>query len=332
MQLVVVRLVCEPNCRATHCWTDALRLGRFDLIFGNRRNMRDEQDGEGCCMIEIVPIIDEDCFEIALETMFPLAQSERLAAEASWLCPDHLDTTFARVRLGMKSWLIQTGRHNILVDTCIGQHKERPRHAAWHNRASDRYLRNLAKVGLSPNDIDFVLCTHLHADHVGWNTRMENGRWAPTFPRARYAMSRRELDDWLSVAAGSDEPVNHGALEDSILPVVDSRMAHFVGAGEELVPGASIISLPGHTLDHFGLQLKRNTCDALFCGDAIHSPLQLCFPEWSSAFCDDAATAAATRIAMLGRAVDEGLELYPAHFRGNGSLRIRRVDNGFRPV
>lgn len=283
-------------------------------------------------MAEIVPIVDEDCFEIALNAIFPLARAERLVPESSWLCPDHLDTGLTRVKLGMKSWLIRTEPYIILVDTCIGQHKERPRHAAWHHRASDRYIRDLAALGLSPNDIDFVFCTHLHADHVGWNTRLENGRWIPTFPRARYAMSRRELDDWRIAAAGSDQPVNHGALEDSLLPVVEREMAHFVGAGDELVPGATIVSLPGHTVDHFGLLLKRNISDALFCGDAIHSPLQLRFPEWTSAFCGDAGAAIATRIAMLDWAADEGLELYPAHFRGSGSLRIQRADGAFRPA
>jgi len=232
----------------------------------------------------------------------------------------------------MKSWLIRLGRLNILVDTCIGQHKERPRHAAWHRRASDRLLRHLAETGLSPDDIDIVLCTHLHADHVGWNTRLDNGRWVPTFPRARYAMSRRELDDLRRAAAENAGPVNHGALEDSILPVVERQMALFVSPGDELAPGATVVSLAGHTPDHFGLHLKRSTCDALFCGDAIHSPLQLRFPEWTSAFCADATAAVATRIAMLDRAAGDGVELYPAHFRGTGSLRVRRADGAFRPA
>ncbi len=283
-------------------------------------------------MIEIQPLVDEDCFEVALSMIFPTAQPERLAAEAAWLCPDHMDAGITRVRLGMKSWLIRMGGFNILVDTCIGQHKERPGHPAWHRRTSDRFLRDLAEAGLAPDDIDVVMCTHLHADHVGWNTRLQDGRWVPTFPRARYAMSRRELDHWVRIAAEAPGPANHGSLADSVLPVVERDMALFIGAGDELAPGAVVVSLPGHTVDHFGLQLTRSGGDALFCGDAIHSPLQLRFPGWGSAFCGDPAAATWTRIAMLERAADEGLELYPAHFRGPGSFRIRRADGAFRPV
>jgi glyoxylase-like metal-dependent hydrolase (beta-lactamase superfamily II) len=281
---------------------------------------------------EITPIVDEDCFDIALHRIFPAAEVERLRGKESWLCPDHLDPTLAHVRLGMKSWLVRAGTLRILVDTCIGQHKQRPGHAAWHLRSSDRLLRELARCGLAPSDIDVVLCTHLHADHVGWNTRLQDGRWVPTFPNARYAMSRRELDDWQRIAAGAAAPVNHGALDDSILPVVDAGLAMFVAAGDELLPGISITSLAGHTIDHFGLSVRRPGRDALFCGDAIHSPLQLAFPHWTSAFCHDPERAIATRIAMLEMAADTGCELLPAHFRGRGSLGVRRHDGAYLPA
>ncbi|MFC0204591.1 MBL fold metallo-hydrolase [Novosphingobium soli] len=282
--------------------------------------------------VRIAPLIDEDCFEIGLNHLFPSADAARLAGEADWLCPDHLDPSMATVRLGMKSWLVRAGGRTILVDTCIGQHKERPRHPAWHRRASDRLLRELSHAGLAPTDIDLVLCTHLHADHVGWNTRLEDGRWVPTFPRARYAMSRREMEDWRARARHSAEPVNHGAFADSILPVVDAGLALFVTAGDALAEGVTVEALPGHTAEHFGLHVDRPQGAALFCGDAIHSPVQLLVPEWTSAFCGDPDLAIATRIAMLDRAAHEGLELYPAHFRGAGSLRIRRHGGAFRPA
>lgn len=281
---------------------------------------------------EIRPIIDEDCFEINLTHIFPAADPARLAGEEHWLCPEHLDPAMAKVRLGMKSWLVRAGGRTILVDTCIGQHKKRPRHAAWHRRTSDRLLRELAAIGLAPEDIDIVLCTHLHADHVGWNTRLLDGRWVPTFPNARYALSRREAEDWRVRAAASDEPVNHGAYVDSILPVVEHGLAFYVAAGDDLADGVTIEALPGHTIDHFGLHVRRREGGALFCGDAIHSPLQLRVPEWTSAFCGDPQLAIATRIAMLDRAADEGFELFPAHFRGSGSLRVRRDGGAFRPA
>lgn len=287
---------------------------------------------ERACATEIVPIVDEECFEIALEAIFPAANPAALGAAHDWLSPDHLDPERTRVRLGMKSWLVRAGGCNILVDTCIGQHKDRSRHPAWHRRTSDRLLRELAGAGLAPEDIDIVVCTHLHADHVGWNTRLDNGRWVPTFPRARYGMSRRELAGWRDLAAASTEPVNHGAYVDSILPVVESGQAVFLAPGDLLAPGVRVEALPGHTIDHFGLLVTRKDADALFCGDAIHSPLQLHFPEWTSAFCTDPAMAIATRRAMLGRVADEGIELYPAHFRGAGCMRIARAGDAFQPA
>lgn len=281
---------------------------------------------------EIISLTDEDCFEIDIGTLFPAADTNLLRTQGAWLAPEHLDPDFRRVRLAMRSWLIRTGHTNILVDTCIGQHKERPRHPAWHRRTSDRLLHELADAGLVPEDIDMVLCTHLHADHVGWNTRLDNGRWVPTFPRASYCMSGKELEDWRHIAAKTGTPVNHGALDDSILPVIEAGQSRFVCPGDELAPGVKVEALPGHTVDHLGLLVSRNLSDALFCGDAIHSPLQLLCPEWSSAFCDDPQLSASTRIAMLGRIADQGLELFPAHFRGTGSLRLRRDGDAFRPA
>jgi glyoxylase-like metal-dependent hydrolase (beta-lactamase superfamily II) len=282
--------------------------------------------------IDIRALIDEDCFEIALMQIFPMADARRLADDEHWLCPFHLDPAMEQVRLGMKSWLVRAGGRTILVDTCIGQHKQRPRHPAWHQRSSDRLLREIAAVGLTPEDIDIVLCTHLHADHVGWNTRLVDGRWVPTFPRARYAMSRREVEDWQALTLASPGPVNHGAFTDSILPVVEHGLALYVTAGDQLAEGVTVEALPGHTVEHFGLHVARAGGAALFCGDAIHSPIQLRVPEWTSAFCGDPQLAIATRIAMLERAAEEGIELFPAHFRGPGRLRIRRDGDAFRPA
>jgi glyoxylase-like metal-dependent hydrolase (beta-lactamase superfamily II) len=282
--------------------------------------------------IDIRPLVDADCFTIALNRIFPEADLTRLTGEEHWLCPDHLDATMDNVLLGMKSWLIRLDGQVILIDTCIGQHKDRPRHPAWHRRTSDRLLRELSVAGHTAQDVDLVLCTHLHADHVGWNTRLEDGRWVPTFPRARYAMSRREVEAWRDRARGSAQPVNHGAFDDSILPVMEQGLAFFVSAGDEIGPGAVVEGLPGHTIDHFGLRLDRPQGAALFCGDAIHSPLQMLIPEWTSAFCENPQEAITTRFEMLGRAAEHDTELFPAHFRGAGSLRVRRAGSAFRPA
>ena len=276
----------------------------------------------------VTAIVDKDCFEIDLARMFPTASADAMAAHA-WLAPHHYDPTARRIRLGMHSFLIRTGTLNILVDMCVGEHKERPAHPAWHRQTGSRFLPGLAAAGLTPDDIDLVFCTHLHADHVGWNTRLVDGRWVPTFPRARYAVSAQELAFWQAEQAASPQPVNHGAFLDSVLPIVEAGLTMPVAPGDRLDGGLAFVDLAGHTPGHMGLEIVRPGARALFCGDAIHSPVQLPYPDWSSAFCDDAQASARTRRAMLERTADEGVLLCPAHFRHARWTRIRRAGNGF---
>lgn len=276
----------------------------------------------------VTAIVDQDCFEIDLHRIFPTADAT-LLAEHPWLAPHHYDPVGQRIRLGMHSFLIRTPTLNILVDMCVGEHKERPRHPAWHRQTGSRFLPGLAAAGLTPDDIDLVFCTHLHADHVGWNTRLIDGRWVPTFPKARYAVSAQELAFWQAEQAASAEPVNHGAYLDSVLPIVEAGLAMPVAPGDRLDGGLHFTDLAGHTPGHMGLEVVRPGARALFCGDAIHSPIQLPFPDWSSAFCDSAQASARTRRAMLNHAADNGLLLCPAHFRHVRAVRICRHGDNF---
>lgn len=279
----------------------------------------------------ISPLVDADCFEIALDRIFPGADTAALAGH-DWLHPHHVDLPRATVKLGMHGFLIQTPTLNIIVDTCIGAHKNRPAHPAWHQRATNRFIDDLHANGLGVEDVDLVFCTHLHADHIGWNTRLENGQWVPTFPRARYVMSEVELSFWLDRAVETDGSVNHGSLHDCVLPILDHGQAILSASGDTLVSGLTLVSLPGHSVDHLGLELRRPGGRALFCGDAIHSPAQLVRPDWASAFCQDAAQAIETRRSMLERAADQDQLLFPAHFRDGKAMRIRRNGDIFLPV
>ena len=144
------------------------------------------------------------------------------------------------------SYLIQTGRHRILVDACVGNDKERPYRASWH-RAQFPFMQSLAQAGVSPEDIDFVCCTHMHADHVGWNTRLQNGQWVPTFPKARYVFAQTEYSHWEkthreALAKGEPSP-NHGSFADSVLPVVEAGRALMVQDDFELI-GWDFVSNP----------------------------------------------------------------------------------------
>ena len=170
-------------------------------------------------------IIEMECgFTPALEFL-PNLTPEVLAENRSWLAPAGLDAHDNLV-LCFQSYVVQTGKHNILVDSCVGNDKDRPARALWHQKKDDAFMRGLKAIGLTVNDIHFVLCTHLHVDHVGWNTRLENGRWVPTFPKARYLFGRRDYAYFQANPEG--EALHHEAFLDSIVPVMEAGQGELV--------------------------------------------------------------------------------------------------------
>src|SRR5262249_55058060 len=154
---------------------------------------------------------------------------------------------------------------NILIDTCVGNHKPRPARPAWHMRTSDQYERNLAATGLTVDDIDYVMCTHLHVDHVGWNTRLDNGRSVPTFPKAKYLFLDRELAFWSDKEKA--DPAAHPWITDSVLPVVAANRAEMVRSDHRLNELVQLVPTPGHTIDHFSVHVGKSGQDAIIAGD-----------------------------------------------------------------
>jgi glyoxylase-like metal-dependent hydrolase (beta-lactamase superfamily II) len=264
-------------------------------------------------------VVDLDPFAIPLDFIFPGATIEALAPHRDALAPTHVDFDNATILIAIQSHLIRFGGKTILLDACVGEHKARPLRPDWNQRAATSYIANLASAGCAPDDIDIVMCTHLHADHVGWNTRFESGRWVPTFAKARYLMSQVEVD-------------HHRSYQDSVLPILERGLVTLVQPGDEIVNGATIIALPGHAPGQVGLEVVAGQDQhLLFCGDAIHSPVQIFNPDWPSVFCHDRAQAAATRRALLERAAAENLRVLPAHLRG-GCTRVRATNTAFSPA
>ena len=275
-------------------------------------------------------VVDMDPFALPLNFILPRAERRALDEERA-LLEGHVDFASNDILLAVQSHLVRAGGLNILVDTCVGEMKPRPRRAEWDRRAASGYIGRLAAAGCRPEDVDVVLCTHLHVDHVGWNTQLRDGRWVPTFPKARYVMGRADLDHWTAEFA-RDPSVNHGSFADSVLPVIAAGQAEPVDPGHVVADGASILPLPGHTPGQVGLDVATAGGTRLIvCGDAIHSPVQVLRPEWSSAFCSDPAQAAATRTELLERAVSDDVVLIPAHLRASG-MRVRRLGGRFRPM
>jgi glyoxylase-like metal-dependent hydrolase (beta-lactamase superfamily II) len=227
--------------------------------------------------------------------------------------------------LCFQSYIVKTPHHTILIDSCIGNDKPRPARPNWHMKTDDSYMRGLGAAGFSVNDIDFVMCTHLHVDHVGWNTRLENGRWVPTFPKARYVFAQSEYDYWHEQNAKAEVP----PFADSVLPVVEAKRADFVANDFSLGDHVRIQPTPGHTPGHVAFAFGKGKDDAVFAGDLVHSPLQTLYPELSPKFDVDPKQAAATRRSFFERYCDTDTQCCTAHFPSPSTGKIRRKGNGF---
>ena len=260
--------------------------------------------------------------------IFPDATDAAMAGEKDWLLPHFLDPGSGRLLMSLHSYVILTQHHTILVDTCVGNHKDRPSTPAWHRRDTG-WLDDLRALGVTPESVDFVLCTHLHVDHVGWNTRLEDGRWVPTFPNARYLFHRDEYAHWQTnempyVGYGTTE----GSFEDSVLPVVSAGLADFVDGDHAIEDGLFLEVSPGHTPGHVCLHLQGAGEHALFTGDMMHHPVQVAYPEWNSRYCHDPSLSRATRQSYVERYADTATRILAAHFPQPVAGRI--VSNGAR--
>jgi glyoxylase-like metal-dependent hydrolase (beta-lactamase superfamily II) len=263
-------------------------------------------------------------FTPALEFL-PNLTKEVLDANRSWLHPAALDADDNLV-LCFQSYVIKTGKHNILVDSCVGNDKERTARPLWHKKKDDAFMRGLAAAGLTVNDIDFVLCTHLHVDHIGWNTRLENGRWVPTFPKARYIFSKTELDFWIEESKTTDLP----QIVDSVIPIVEAKACDVVTSDYSLNDMITLIPTPGHTIDHYAVTLGRNGKDAVFTGDLIHTPLQALYPELSMRVDYNPAQGVESRKRFLETYCDTSTLCCFAHFPSPSKGYVKRWGNGFK--
>lgn len=271
----------------------------------------------------------EGAFFNALE-FFPTLTPALLEENLSWLAPKFIEPETNKLILCIQSYVVRTPHHNILIDTCVGNHKPRPTRPPWHMRTSGDYEKNLAATGLGVEDIDYVMCTHLHPDHVGWNTRLDNDRWVPTFPKARYLFSERELAHWTEKERA--DPAGHPWITDSVLPVVADNFAELVKSDHQLNELVRLMPTPGHTIDHFSVHVGRPGHDALIAGDMIHSPLQARYPELGMRADHDSVQAGETRRKVFGRFCDSSTLVCTVHFPSPSAGRIARWDDGFRLV
>jgi glyoxylase-like metal-dependent hydrolase (beta-lactamase superfamily II) len=267
-------------------------------------------------------VADEERFAVPRQVIFP-GTGPALLARAAALDPLGVDPAADMVLLRIQVFAIEAFGRIVLVDGGVGDDKERPARASWHRRHTD-FLDRLA---IAPEAVEAVLFTHLHADHVGWATRLVAGRWVPTFPRARHIVAATEYEYWAARHAAG--PVNHGCFADSVLPLAEAGLLDPVAVDHAPFPGLRFRPLPGHTPGQVGITLQGRHRTALIAADVLHHPVQLLAPSVVSAFCTDPAQAIATRLSLIEEAISEGLPIVPHHARGRPIWHLAREGEAF---
>jgi glyoxylase-like metal-dependent hydrolase (beta-lactamase superfamily II) len=278
--------------------------------------------------IQVHRVVEQVGTFFSRQEFFPSLTDEVYAANKNWLEPHYFEPGSERVMLTIQSWIVKTKHHTILVDTCCGNDKERPNRPMWHMQKLDTYLKALKRVGLAPEDIDIVMCTHLHGDHVGWNTKLDNGRWVPTFPKARYLMTATELDFWSKRHA--DKPETCRWIGDSVLPVVEAGMVERVTSSHAVGDHVHLVPTPGHSIDHFGVHVGIEGRDALITGDFVHSPIQCRYPDLGMFSDYNQKQGCATRHAMFQRFVDTPTVMCMTHVNAPSMGHLSRWDDAYR--
>lgn len=259
---------------------------------------------------------------------FPAFDREAVRAHEHWLCPLHFDPESLRIPMDVQSFVLRVGKYTILVDTCCGNEKARPGVPEFH-MLTTRYMERLQALGVEPEEVDFVMCTHLHIDHIGWNTRLEQGRWIPTFPNARYIVSRQEYRNAEAEAREIPFEAIKNGFYDSVLPVMDAGLCDLVDDDYELLDLLKLKPAPGHTEANVQIELTSNGNKAIFAGDMLHSPMQVPFWNWSSKLCWNQDLASQTRRGLFEQCVEENALLVPGHFLAPHAAKVKADGGNF---
>jgi glyoxylase-like metal-dependent hydrolase (beta-lactamase superfamily II) len=264
-----------------------------------------------------------------LNFIFPNLNTEEFAATRAFTDSRFVDPSNGLPRMSYHSTILRTPQGTILVDTCVGAHKERPLIAEWHLQEYP-YLERLQQAGLTPDDIDYVCCTHLHGDHVGWNTRLENGRWVPTFPNARYLIAAPEYDYWEQFHGDNPDHIFRQSWDDSVLPVITAGQVDKISCDHEIVNGVQLQHAPGHSPGNVVISVDDGKARALLTGDVLHHPVQIERPDWCTFFDDDSQLAMQTRLKILADIADTETVMFTAHFGGATPLLIESAPEYYR--
>jgi glyoxylase-like metal-dependent hydrolase (beta-lactamase superfamily II) len=252
--------------------------------------------------------------------ILPLAGHEEIR-KLPWLTP-HFATEEGRLKMSIHALVVETPARRIVVDTGLGNDKEGRKVPTWNNRKTP-FLETMTAAGFPPDSIDTVLCTHLHVDHVGWNTRLEGNRWVPTFAKARYVFGRIEYEYWRD---HSVEPDKAAVFHDSVKPIIDAGKADLVAGEIRLCDEITLIPTPGHSPGHMSVHIKSAGEQGLLTGDVAHHPGQMAHLDWSSTADSDPVQSIVTRRDLFSRFADKPVLVIGGHFNAG---HIQRDGDAF---
>ena len=243
--------------------------------------------------------------------------------EMQWLYP-HFVTPEGAMLLSVHALAVEAPGLKLVVDTCIGNDKARG--MLRGQTLQTQFLEHMKDIGFGRDAVNAVVCTHLHVDHVGWNTMLENGKWVPTFPKARYFIGREEFAHWKSVDEGETQAI----LADSVQPIFDAGLAQEVEMTHRISPEIRLMPTTGHTPGHVSVVIESQGQTAVITGDMMHHPAQIGRPDWSPAFDSDKDASRATRKAMIKDWADKPILVIGTHFAAPTAGRIKKDGASYR--
>ncbi len=259
-------------------------------------------------------------------TRFLLPQATREdILPIGWLRPHFADDE-GRLKMSIHSFVVKTPDRTIIVDTCLGNDKKERRIPHWNDRDGP-FLADLTAAGFPAESIDTVLCTHLHVDHVGWNTRLVDGKWVPTFPKAEYLMGRIEYNHWMTAR---DRPDMAHIMQDSVTPIVEAGLAKMVETDQQICPEISLVPTIGHTPGHVSVMIRSRGEEAMITGDFMHHPCQIAHPEWSTLADSDPEMGILTRRRVFADLANTPVLIIGTHFAGATAGRLVRDGDSYR--
>jgi len=259
--------------------------------------------------VEIIQVVEMEENEI-FSSFIPEAKRERIK-KIKWLRPNFADER-GELKSLVQSFIVRSEGKNILIDTCNGNDKDRPNVPEWGNLQTN-YLKKFSKVGVVLEQIDYVACTHLHFDHVGWNTKLEDGKWVPTFPNAKYLFSKGEYEYWIK-RPKKEMIDDFNGIDDSVTPVVEAGLAEFVVDDYKIDKNVRFMPTPGHTPHHVSVVIESEGKKAIITGDVMHHPCQIAHQEWTTEADTYPDQTVETRRKFLNKVKDTDTLVIGSHF------------------